>query len=144
MIFLSPSIMLLLELSERASAFIRQYSVSVYALDFGTTIFGGYSLIKVNHPSPSAHDALSSAEAPYGRFLNIARARRERWEEGKDRPPFSLSPSWHPPRAAVFPSPTAKKPLWSKKHERFLCGRESPRLHAYFMLHSHMSYRQLH
>ena len=77
------------------------------------------------HVCECSWNTLSSAEAPYERFV-FGRARGERWEEGKGgRPHFSLSPSQHSPCAAVSLSPQAyKKPLRSKQYERGLCGGE--------------------
>ena len=65
--------------------------------------------------------ALSSAEAPHGKFLNNIGFGEGCTENNGKRH------SRHFPHTAVFPlpRPTAKKPLRSKQHERGLCGGES-------------------
>ena len=91
--------------------------------------------------SANTLSALSSAEAPNGKFLNtirFGRARGERWEEGKGGSVLSsLFPLPGIPCALPFfplSMPTTKKPFLSKQHERPLQRRESIIGSQYIML----------
>ena len=60
-------------------------------------------------------------------ILGLGGCARNDKKRERAEPLFSLSPSLHSPRAAVFSPlarPTAKKPLRSKQHERGLYGGE--------------------